>query len=175
MGSEADLRPLAFIAFLTLTVAVVSGELVAGRLVAASRRRRVFGIHRASAIAGLVFAAAHVADVVVPRFPTFDLGAVSWADSWWVVLGLAAAAASVVSLIAWLSRRAAARSWGTLHLAAYAGFAAALVHGWFSHTGAPTAPEAFVYAATLASVVGVGILRWHATANRPARAASGRI
>ena len=34
MGSEGGLRPLAFSAFLMLTVAMVSGELVAGRLVA---------------------------------------------------------------------------------------------------------------------------------------------
>ena len=105
MGSEGDLRPLAFSAFLMLTVAVVSGELVAGRLVAASRRRRVFGIHRASAVAGLGLAALHVGDVVVPRYAAFDPWTVSWANSWWIVLGVAAAAGIVASLIAWLSRR----------------------------------------------------------------------
>lgn len=171
MGSEGGLRPLAFSAFLMLTVAMVSGELVAGRLVAASRRRRVFGIHRASAVAGLGLVALHVGDVVVPGYAGFDPWTVSWANSSWIVLGVAAAAGIVASLIAWLSRRAAARRWRTLHLAAYAGFGAAVVHAWFSHPAPPPPAEALLYVACLAAVVGVGIRRWLATLNRPVRAA----
>jgi DMSO/TMAO reductase YedYZ heme-binding membrane subunit len=172
--SDGEARPIAFAAFIALTIAVVTGQLLAGRLLAPRYRKRLFSVHRGAAAVGLGLGVAHVAEVAVSRHE--DIGVAltprNAQSGWWIALGLVACAGLAASVHAWAVRREVAWRWQTMHLAAYVAFGAAAVHGWVSHDGAIRRPEVLAYVACVAAVIAAGIARISVHLRRAPRAAA---
>jgi hypothetical protein len=147
MGDLGHSQFLAVLAFVGLTVAVVSGEIVSGRLAPIGRRRALFRFHRAISVLALLLATAHGVD---------RLAAASGGQA---ALGAVALTGTVVPVAAWAGRRRLPSKWVLSHHAAYMAFAAAVVHATMFHAPGMPAAEAVLYGSSAGAVVALAILR----------------
>ena len=155
MGDAEHARILAVGAYLLLTISVVGGEMLSGRLAPPRRRRTLFGLHRMTSVAGLVAAAVH------------GISQVGVASGGQAVLGIGALASAGVTAMAWATRRDLASRWRLIHHAAYLAFALATIHVVAFHPPGMPLAEAAMYGSGVAAVVGLALWRAWMDQTRP--------
>jgi hypothetical protein len=147
MGGAEHARILAVCAYLLLTISVATGEMLSGRLAPLGRRRTLFGLHRMTAVAGLVAMAVH------------GISQMQVASGGHAVLGTAALASAGVPAIAWAARRNLAARWRLIHHTAYLAFALATIHVVAFHPPGMPPAEAAMYGSGVAAVVSLALWR----------------
>ncbi len=140
-------RILAVGAYVLLAISVLSGEILSGRLAPPTMRRRLFSIHRAASVAGLVLVLVHGLDAA-------HLGTRPQ-----MMLGMAALATMAVPAIAWAARRRLISAWRGVHHAAYLAFLLATIHAVAFHSGEMPPFEMALYGASVGGVIGLAIVR----------------
>jgi methionine sulfoxide reductase heme-binding subunit len=163
-------RSVGFAALLLLTASVCVGAAVSG----GGRRdaRRLIGqyVHRCLAAMGLLALAIHIGAILADSFAHVGvLGALVPLQSAYrpLAVGLGTTAVYCTLLVAvtgWARGRLAhsvsgARSWRAVHLLAYAGWAAAMVHGLSAGSDAGTPWARVLYLGCLGAVVGALAVR----------------
>lgn len=158
---------------LVLTMVLVLGMLTASRRPPRGIRSAVvMGLHRSLALGASVFLVVHIATAVIETYVGIDAISVvvpftSGYESAWVGLGTVAvdlAAAVVVTSL--LRHRLPEKVWRAVHLAAFALWPFAVVHG----ITLGTSDEPVLRALTVASaLVGVGAIGWRLLATDPDR------
>jgi predicted ferric reductase len=140
-------RSTGLVAWLALALAMITGGLLANRVVHRPMSvRRTVGLHRHLAAVGLGLVAVHlgalladnyvkfsVADLLIPFHSTWRPAALAW--------GIASLAAlTVVEVSSLAHRRLSKRTWRLVHQCSALGFASATVHLLQAGTDAATTP-----------------------------------
>jgi hypothetical protein len=160
MGQPEHVRILAVFAYVLLTAAVISGELLSGRLAPPGARRTLFSLHRAASISGLALGLGH------------GLSQLGSGTALQAVIGLSAVTGMAVPVFAWVSRRPIGIRWRLIHHVAYLAFAAATIHAVMFHDGTMPHPEMVLYGVAVTAVLGLALFRAATESGRTARARS---
>ncbi len=147
-----------------LTAVVVLGMVTSGRRRPHGERATVvMAVHRWLSLGMVSFLTVHVATAVAETYVSIDaISAVvpftSGYERLWVGLGtLAVDLVAAISLTSWLRHRLSERAWRTVHLASYALWPMALVHG----LALGTSDQPLLRGITVAcGLVGVGTVLW---------------
>ncbi len=156
-----------------LTAVVVLGMVTSGRRRPHGERATVvMAVHRWLSLGMVSFLAVHVATAIAETYVSIDaISAVvpftSGYERFWVGLGtLAVDLVAAVSVTSWLRHRLSERAWRTVHLASYALWPMALVHGF----ALGTSDQPLLRGITVAcGVVGVGAVVWRLLASHADR------
>ena len=147
MGDAEHARILAVCAYVLLAISVVSGEMLAGRLAPARRRRALFGAHRLASVSGLVVSTVH------------GLSQMDVASDGQAALGFAALACASVPAAVWAARRNLAARWRLIHHLAYLAFGLATIHVVAFHEPGMPPAEVALYVAGVTAVVALAAWR----------------
>lgn len=154
-----------------LTAVVVLGLLTSGRRRPDGPRAAVvMGVHRSLALGTLAFLTAHIATAVAETYVSIDAISVvvpftAGCEPFWVGLGtLAVDPLAAVVVTSLLRQHLPERVWKGIHLAAFALWPLALVHG----LGMGTSAEPLLRASTAGcAVVGLAAVGWRLTRTTP--------
>lgn len=156
-------RASGFSAFVLAWLAVVAGAAITGK----AGRRAVpaavaLELHRQASLFALVTAAVHGLVLAAVRGRAPLPGTAAALDAGWLSLALMATAAGAF----WLRSLLGPRAWRTLHVLAWVGFVAGLVHGVVAGTDTGSLAARGLYLASVGTVVFAAA--WRALTVRPA-------
>lgn len=152
-------RASGIVAYVLLTLSVVSGLLITNRVLPSGQPRvDAFEVHNFTALLALAFTSVHAVGLLLDSFIGFSVSQilVPFTSHYRpVAVGAGILGSYIVVAVygsLWLRKRIGYRTWRTLHYGSFVAYALVTLHGLFSGTDTGTAWMVAIYAASVVLV-----------------------